>query len=44
MEIQKKPQFMANMAALAGVMVPGSNPMAMWAPTPPQDNLGKTRF
>jgi len=31
-------QFMANMAALAGVMAPGSNPM--WAPAPPQDNLG----
>jgi len=31
-------QFMANMAALAGVMVPGSNPL--WAPTPPQDNIG----
>ena len=32
-------QFMANMAALAGVMAPNSNPM--WAPTPPlQDNFG----
>jgi len=33
-------QFMANMAALAGVMAPGSNHMGPWTPTPPQDNLG----